>query len=239
MDWRQRYLARYYNRNTGWVDGTVEFHALCASVCAQANQILEIGAGPPNQTTEFLAGLAKVHGLDPDPAVLTNQYLSEATVLTGDHFPFGDGVFDCCVSNYVVEHLPDPSTHLREVHRVLRPGGAYVFRTSNRWHYVGLVASLTPHWFHELVANRLRNLPPEAHAPYPTSYALNTRRAVSRHAARAGFHVEVLRLVEKEPSYGMYARPLFLLFTAYERIVNATARLANFRAMIYAVLRRQ
>lgn len=238
MVWQQAYMDRFYRSRAGWRDGTTEFHDLCARAGRGARRILEIGAGPSNPTSSYLATLAELHGVDVDSAALGNDALSGAHVIVRDAYPFDDGYFDLCVSNYVLEHVADPRAHLAEVRRVLGPGGAYVFRTPNRFHYVALVSAATPHWFHELVANRLRGQGEEAHDPYPTAYRMNSARAVARHAKSAGFAVEVLDLVEKEPSYGMAARPLFLAFMAYERLVNATPKLANLRANLFGLLRK-
>lgn len=238
MSWQQSARDRFYNPARGFVDGTTEFHQLCASVMPPGSRILEIGAGPTNQSSTFFATRGALTGLDVDPAVAGNRALFDAAIFDGGRFPFGDASFDVGVSNYVLEHVPDPELHLREVHRVLVPGGAYVFRTPNRYHYVALVSSVTPHWFHELVANRLRGLPPEAHDPYPTVYALNTRRAVRRFAVAASLSVEVMRVIEKDPSYGMALRLTFYPMMAYERFVNSTERLAGLRSNILAVLRK-
>jgi len=235
--WQDDYFERYYDRAKGWKDGTTEFHELCAVSLGSGGRILEIGAGPTNDSTDYLATLGEVHGVDPDPDVKTNTALASAELLDHGRFPFDDASFDGAVSNFVMEHVEDPATHLAELNRVLKPGGAYVFRTPNRFHYVPLVAGLTPHWFHVKVANRLRGLSEEAHDPYPTVYRMNSRAAVRRHAEQAGLEVETLRVIEKEPSYGRASRLLFFGFMAYERLVNSTDALQDLRVNILCTLR--
>jgi ubiquinone/menaquinone biosynthesis C-methylase UbiE len=238
MPWQKRYLDKYYSRSTGWVDGTTEFHNLLASAIPSGSKILEVGAGPSNQTSQFLKTLGTLHGLDIDPIVTTNDALTTADILTDSRYPFPDECFDACISNYVIEHISDVRGHLKEVHRVLKPGGLYIFRTPNRFHYVTLVASVTPHWFHKLVANRLRSIRSDSHDPYPTFYRLNSRSAIVRHAQQLGFEVTQFRIIEKEPSYGMASRVFFLAFMGYERFVNSRETFAGLRANILALLRK-
>lgn len=238
MGWQQRFVARFYESRPGWRSGNAEFHALCAELIPAGATILEIGAGPSNATSRHLATLGVLHGVDVDAEVLRNDALAHASTFDGTRLPGADQAFDACVSNWVVEHLPDPAAHLAEVMRVLKPGGVYAFRTSNCWHYVGGFARITPHWVHVRLANPLRNLPAGAHEPYPTQYRMNSRRRVRKLAAQAGFAVAMLRMIEKEPAYGMSSRVLFLLFLAYERLVNSTELLASFRAAILVALRK-
>ncbi len=238
MSWQQDYLDRYYSRADGWIDGTAIFHGMCSSLIQSGAQILEIGSGPSNETSEFLSGLGNLHGVDIDPDIVTNKALSAAHVITGDAYPFPDSTFDACVSNYVNEHIADPVGHLREVRRVLKPNGVYIFRTPNHFHYTAIVSAITPHWFHRLVANRLRNLPPETHDPYPTCYRMNSRSTIKRYANDVGFDVDECRLVEAEPLYGMISRTLFFPFMVYERVVNSSENLAGLRANIFGVLRK-
>ena len=238
LTWQEKYVSRVYDRAAGWRDGTSEFHELCQRAVPARSMILELGAGRSNATSRFLAGLGQLHGVDPSAAVLENDALASAAVMSAASYPFADASFDACVSNYVLEHIADPARHFSEVARVLKPGGVYCFRTPNRYHYVTAVAQLTPHWFHVLVANRLRNLSAEADEPCPTHYEANTQRDIRHFAARAGLEVERLVLIEKEPSYGMSSRLLFLTFMAYERLVNASELCANLRVNILGVLRK-
>jgi SAM-dependent methyltransferase len=236
--WQDRYYSRFYYEKPGYIEGTLEFYNLCTEYCVPNANILEIGAGPSNRTSRFLATLGTVHGIDPDPDVRTNDALQSATVMHGDAFPVADSSFDCCVSDYVIEHIGDGTAHLREVARALRPGGVYVFRTVNRFYYAALIASVTPHRFHTLVANRARALPEGTHDPYPTLYAMNTVKAITRAADMAGLTIERIERVEKEPPYGKFSRVAFLIMLAYERLVNSSARFAGLRANFFVVLRK-
>lgn len=231
--WQQAYLDHFYPQTSWRRDGTADFYALVKKHCG--GKILEVGAGPPNPTSDYLKTLGELHGVDIDPSVLTNEALQSAAVIT-ETFPFPNQSFDLCVSNYVCEHLDDPGQHLKDICRVLKHGGCYVFRTPNRFHYVAMISSLTPFWFHLKVANRLRHV--EGHDPYPTWYRLNSCRRIQNLAQQSGFAVESLRCVEREPSYGMSSRILFLLFTAYERVVNSSELFAGLRSNLFVVLRK-
>ena len=53
--------------------------------------------------------------------------------VAGVALPFPDAAFDVVMSFDVFEHIPDSDAHLREVGRVLRPGGTYLIQTPNKW----------------------------------------------------------------------------------------------------------
>lgn len=42
--------------------------------------------------------------------------------------PFRDGTFDCVLCNHVLEHIPDDAAAMRELYRVLKPGGWGIFQ---------------------------------------------------------------------------------------------------------------
>jgi ubiquinone/menaquinone biosynthesis C-methylase UbiE len=55
-------------------------------------------------------------------ARLRNERVSHA-VADLTRLPYADGAFDAIVCGWVLEHLPDPRSGLRELARVLQPGG--------------------------------------------------------------------------------------------------------------------
>ena len=74
-----------------------------------------------------------------DPLVAVSTYLDGMT----DHIPLADGSADVVVFAHVIEHLYHPMHVVREIARVLRPGGAAVVTTDNAFMWLGLVNQLT------------------------------------------------------------------------------------------------
>ena len=226
---------KYYYSTPGFVNGTEQFHGVVAEHVPPGATIVEVGAGPTNRTTRFLSSIGKVAGVDISNELQTNEWLSEAHVYDGNVMPLPSESFDSCVSDFVLEHVTNPETHFREVHRILRPGGSFCFRTPNFWHYVTLGSWLIPNRAHSILSNRLRGLA-ETNGVYPTSYRANTRRRIEALARSVGFRVKLLRHIEAEPSYGRAGSAFFYPMMAYERLVNSSRYLAAFRSNLLCVL---
>ncbi len=233
----QQLKDRYYAN--GWRNGTAAFYGWVRESVTPESIILNVGAGPAtNEPLRVLKGEAsRVIGIDIDGSVLTNPELDEGLLYeSGGRMPFLDDFFDLAISDFVLEHIEHPLPFLQEVRRVLKPRGAFFLRTPNRFHYVSLAARFTPHWFHELVANRARGLSLEAHEPWPTYHRLNSRRTLRYFAEVAGFRKAELRMYEAEPSYLVFHPAPFLAGVAYERVVNRYEALAGARANIFGRL---
>jgi SAM-dependent methyltransferase len=235
MNWQEDYLHRFYLDRPGWRNGTEEFHDLCRQFIAPAAHILEIGPSSGGQTSGFLAGLGgELVGLDVDEDVRQNPHLAKALTYDGTHFPLEDHSFDAVVSDYVLEHVENPPALFREIHRVLRPGGTVLFRTPNARHYVSVLGRFLPDRLSVWARRRHAD-----HRVYPRFFRCNTARACRQVMETAGFRVEALRLIEKEPSYGMGSRVLFLLMMVYERLVNSTECLAGLRANLLVAAKKE
>jgi ubiquinone/menaquinone biosynthesis C-methylase UbiE len=225
-------FQKYYYDREDFIDGTTAFHNFCASNAPPARTIVEIGAGPSNQTSDFYATLGPVCGLDVSDEVSGNSALNSWRIFDGKHMPFPDNSVDACFSNWVLEHVENPNEHFREVRRILRPGGSYSFRTMNAHHYVGAVSKFSPHWFHRAVANRVRALQDGAHDPWPTFYRCNTPKTLNRVVRDAGFRAVEIKMLETEPSYGRANAVLFYPMFLWERAVNASEIFSFLRAQI-------
>lgn len=196
--------------------------------------VLDLGAGAGIvEQTRFRGQAKHISGVDLDRRVLENPYLDEAKVGDGERLPFDDASFDVVFCNNVLEHLEHPDQVFSEVVRVLKPGGVFLAKTPNRTHYVPLIASCTPHWFHQMV-NKMRGRSVED--TFPTCYLANSPRDVSRHANEAGLKVRSIELFEGRPEYLRMTPITYLAGWLYERLVNATSRLQGYRAVMISVL---
>jgi len=226
---------KYYYSRPGWEGGTLPFLRLCRDRIPAGSSILEIGSGASNACSAFLAGISDVTGVDVSTDVLANSSLSRAEIYDGARLPFPDCSFDAAVSNHVMEHVEHPLEHLAEVQRVLRPGGIYFCRTINLMHYMPLGSKFVPRSWHVRVARHMRQSAPDAGDPFPTVYRGNTRGAVRRFCAQAGFRRLEFRTIEPEPAYAGGHAALFWPMMAYERIVNSTRLLSGFRITLIFV----
>ena len=112
--------------------------------------VLDIGAGAGELNGYNYRGRVKrVVGIDLDPRVTENPLLDQGVVGSAYELPFADNSFDLAFCIYVLEHIDKSQCFADEVARVLKPGGVFLCLTPNKFHYVPLIASMTPHNFHE------------------------------------------------------------------------------------------
>jgi SAM-dependent methyltransferase len=162
---------------------------------------LDLGCGhqllPPwrAESERHLAGRPRrLVGLDYElPALKAHPSIHDrvcGSILT---LPFGDGSFDLITANMVFEHLESPERALREIHRVLRPGGRVIFHTPNELGYTTLLARATPEFAKGKLVQLFEGRPDEDR--FRTYYRANSERKVRMLAAQTGFTVRRVRLI--------------------------------------------
>ena len=99
-------------------------------------RILDAGCGPGSITAGLAAAVAgaggEATGIDASPdAIDAARTLAQERGVANARFqvadvhalPFADASFDAAFVHAVLQHLPDPASALREIRRVLKPGG--------------------------------------------------------------------------------------------------------------------
>lgn len=233
--WVERLDRRLYpGRTRNWDDE--RFRAEILAHLTPATRLLDLGAGAGIvQAMSFRGSCGHVIGVDPDPRVHDNPHLDEAHVGVGEALPCPDASVDVVVADNVLEHLDEPERVFAEVARVLRPGGTFLAKTPNRWHYMPVLAQLTPTAFHRFV-NRRRGRAGED--TFPTRYRANSARALRRLARESGFRLRKLSRIEDRPEYLRFHPLAYLLGWAWERAVNGLRWLAPFRVLLIAEFER-
>ncbi|HEX5131049.1 MAG TPA: class I SAM-dependent methyltransferase [Candidatus Krumholzibacteria bacterium] len=214
-----------------------EGRKILLSLLQRDHVALDVGAGGGvRKWTDLRGHAARVVGIDMDPRVLENPYLDEARVARADSIPYPDTTFDVAWAWNVVEHLEDPTTVFREVARVLKPGGVFLIKTPNLWHYVTTLSRALPHSLHErLVFRAMRRQTKDI---FPTHYRCNTERRIRSLARDTGLRVRVIYHLEPRPEYLRFSPLTYPFGIAYERAVNASGALEKFRVILIALLER-
>jgi SAM-dependent methyltransferase len=153
------------------------------------------------------------------------------------HLPLDDGSVDLIMSRSVFEHLTDPAAVYAEFARVLGPGGRVVFLTANMWDYGTMAARLIPNRFHARIVKAVEGR--EEEDTFPTAFKTNTRRDVDALAAGSGFSVQQYDYLSQYPNYLMFNGALFLLGTAYEKLISRFEALRYLRGWILVTLVKQ
>lgn len=120
--------------------------------------LLEIGCGE-GRGVELLApkvdAYTAVDKIDEVVDALSSKF-KESNFIQANipPLPFEDDCFDSIVSFQVIEHIEDDSEYLKEIHRILKPGGKAYISTPN----IKLTLSRNPWHIREYTASELTEL---------------------------------------------------------------------------------
>jgi 2-polyprenyl-6-hydroxyphenyl methylase / 3-demethylubiquinone-9 3-methyltransferase len=106
----------------------------------EALSVLDVGCGGGILSEEFAKIGCRITGIDPSVPSLdaarkhaANEGLTiDYRQASGESIPFDANTFDVVICCDVLEHVDDLETTLREVARVLKPGGMFCYDTINR-----------------------------------------------------------------------------------------------------------
>lgn len=225
------------------IDGTVQFYSRVNALLRSHMTVLDVGCGRGsgliNDPIKFRRELRKLRwkchkiiGIDVDRAADQNPGIDEFRVINdGVAWPIANGSVDLIVSDYVLEHIENPICYFDEVVRVLRPGGMYCARTSNRIGYVGLLASIIPKSRQLQVLRAVQRDRKELDI-FPTYFRVNTVWEIRRLLNAVGLK-GIVYGYEAEPSYLQFSMPVYM-FGKYLHAITPSV----FRTNLFIFARR-
>jgi ubiquinone/menaquinone biosynthesis C-methylase UbiE len=99
--------------------------------------VLEIGFGTGLNLPFYPEAVTKLTTIDTNPGARAiaakriqktpHSFEIESQTLSGESLPMTDRTFDCVVSTWTLCSIADVRQALREIHRVLKPGGQFFF----------------------------------------------------------------------------------------------------------------
>ena len=127
--WNRGRLREWWNRNAVLGGGWGEFLGRIDAVPANA-VVLDLGAGEATLRTR--APHARYIAMDRGIGHAGWDYSALDVVADALSIPLRAHSVDMVVCKQVLEHVPEPVTLLREVARILRPGGTLLLSTNQQ-----------------------------------------------------------------------------------------------------------
>lgn len=135
------YSHHIFPRLMEWLMAKEEFRRLRALLLEPVRgEVLEIGFGTGLNLPYYPASLSRLHVVDPArllPKRVATRSAGAAFPIsirhiTAEALPYEDRSFDFVVSTWTLCTIPDPVQALREVRRVLKPEGLFLFLEHGR-----------------------------------------------------------------------------------------------------------
>jgi SAM-dependent methyltransferase len=220
LDRQNAYRDRYRAMRPGWRSSGEQLEATVRAHLNPQSQVLDLGCGRGGVVELFWRDVRLAAGLDPDTPSLAEHRAPGMPVICGrgEHLPFAAQSFDLIVCLWVLEHLESPEVVLREVRRVLRPGGHFVFLTPNLRNpllFLNRVAKALPQLQRRIVPRLYGRVEADT---FPVRYRANTEGAIRTLAARCGLEVTTLKAIS-DPTYLALNGLMFRASAMSERLV--------------------
>ncbi|MGI9012637.1 MAG: class I SAM-dependent methyltransferase [Phycisphaerales bacterium] len=209
------------------------FSRLVVKECDQIEaprRVLDIGCGRGigrrlEYAHEIRRHIDDFWGIEPDQSVTPEEglfdhfqhALMETAVLPEDHF-------DLAYSFMVMEHVADPESFMRSLHRSLRPGGVFLFMTPNGRHYFTRLAKLLHRLkVDELTLRFLKRTEAEDYQ-YPVQYRFNHASDIHSCVTPIGFDTPQFAYLEAEGPTSYFPgplRPILWMMNSKRRVIQS------------------
>lgn len=195
--------------------GWFYYHQFIANAIDKEKVVLDAGCGRGGFEFGHFAKL--VIGVDKDSAALEeNQFVDQKIVADLNNIPLPDNYVDVIVATFVFEHLANPLPVWQELARVAKPGGRFIFITSNLLNPVMLSSKILPYKIQNLLIKKLLKRQEEAHR---TFHRTNTYHKIHSLAHLTGWKCLKLQRVGN-PEYLAICPSLVIPAIMFEKFID-------------------
>lgn len=162
---------------------------------AAGKKVLEIGFGEGYGTYSLAETAREITGIDVSSALVEHarsKYQKENLYFLkydGGRLPFPDGSFEVALNSQVVEHVKDYMGFIKELYRVLKPGGVALVATPNR---MMMIDGVNPYHYKEFSAKELDTALRKVFAEVEVWGLFGSERYMKLKAAEQGFAKKLL-----------------------------------------------
>ena len=186
---RQLFYNREYKKlNPSWDNTMILMCKMFELASGSKPIVLDAGCGNGNYIIdEYRGKIAWAYGVDADrQATSKNVCLDEIKYSSLEKIPYPNNEFDVVLSLWAIEHLENPQGVFKEIFRVLKPGGSFIFCTPNKDYFLLKIKQI-------LQSRKINNLinkvlfGREERDIFPTFYRANDLTRLSSQLKSCGF----------------------------------------------------
>jgi ubiquinone/menaquinone biosynthesis C-methylase UbiE len=198
--------------------------------------ILDAGCGRNAPVlSKFIGHAEKLIGVDLEKCCDINNKIK---YIQGNisNIEIDGGCVDIVISRAVLEHIENPAPVFKEIHRVLKCNGDFIFLVPNIFDYASLVSMTIPNKFHNKIVNKIEGR--SLDNVFPAFYRANSYRSIKRLSSERGFEILNFQYLSQYPTYFKFNVYLFMIATVYEKIISFFNELEFLRGWILCHLKK-
>lgn len=214
-----------------------KYESKIESILNDSDTILDAGCGRTAPILRKFSGKAQtLIGVDlEDP----KEDIGEVKYIKGDiaSIDIPENSVDLVISRAVLEHVSDPDSVFKEINRVLKPGGSFIFLAPNLGDYVSLISKIIPNKFHKQIVSKVEGR--KMDDVFPAYYKANTYSSIKKLSRKNGFEIVEFQYLGQYPAMFMFNSLLFMLATIYEKIISRFGPLGFLRGWLLVQLKKK
>ncbi len=217
------YKRRYKQDHPDWDDSMVLLTNLVRERIAPGTIVLDFGCGRGNFVIDELRNaFSRVIGFDVlQESTEGNVTCDEIHIGDPSRLPLSDASVDLVISLWVFEHIKHPDVIMREIARVLKPGGYFAFVTPNKKSFLIALRRIMTDGIAQRLLKTLYGR--EEKDAFTVHYCMNTVKDITAVAQQFRFSPDIV-MENADPSYTSFGPVTYFCSTLFTKLFGTYAQ---------------